>query len=275
MFRFAFKQPISGYIRSRRLSASLDKLLEKDCRVLDIALEYGFEYEQSYIRAFRNEFGMTPGDLRRSGQIVKVTPPIQLFDKNRLNDGVLFGPDIVMIPEFHAIGKLHRIPAAVSVIKAQEAGVRFWEKERSHIKTTVNPDVYIGLTRNINWEEKVSEYLPSVQVKNLNTIPDGFCGDTFETSLCARFRYIGRHHYYDINRNRAISMYEAIDKFFTEEQVRYTHIYDPLKINQKIHHFERIDTRLYDGTYCQMEWFAPVQEKTDELLSVKGIYQPS
>ena len=67
LFRFAFRQPIAGYIRSRKLTASLDDLLITDSNILDIALKYGFCYEQSYINAFKREFGMTPGDFRKSG----------------------------------------------------------------------------------------------------------------------------------------------------------------------------------------------------------------
>ena len=70
LFRFAFKQPMAGYIRSRKLFASLDDLLKTDSNILDIALKYGFCYEQSYINAFKREFGMTPGSFRKLGHIV-------------------------------------------------------------------------------------------------------------------------------------------------------------------------------------------------------------
>jgi AraC family transcriptional regulator len=71
VFKFAFKQSLGGYIRSRKLTASLDDLLKTDYNILDIALKYGFCYEQSYINAFKREFGMTPGGFRKSGHIVK------------------------------------------------------------------------------------------------------------------------------------------------------------------------------------------------------------
>jgi AraC family transcriptional regulator len=58
LFKFAFNQTIGCYIRSRRLAASLDDLLKTDCKILDIALDYGFDYEQSFIRAFKREFGV-------------------------------------------------------------------------------------------------------------------------------------------------------------------------------------------------------------------------
>ena len=73
-----------------------------------------------------------------------------------MNDGLFFGPDIVMVPEFHIIGKMYG-----------------------------------------------SKY-------------------TFKSSLCARFRYIGQHHYYDLNRQRAKEMYSKIYQFLSNEKERYT-----------------------------------------------------
>jgi len=81
LFKQAFKQPIGAYIRSRKLSSSIGDLLYSGLNVQDIALEYGFSYEQAYILSFRREFGFTPGDLRKKRQLVKTTPTLQLFDR--------------------------------------------------------------------------------------------------------------------------------------------------------------------------------------------------
>jgi endo-1,4-beta-xylanase len=54
-------------------------LLYSGLNVQDIALDYGFSWEQAYILSFRREFGFTPGDLRRNRQLVKTTPPIQPY----------------------------------------------------------------------------------------------------------------------------------------------------------------------------------------------------
>ena len=89
LFRFAFKQTLGSYIRSRKLSASLDDLQKKDFNILDVALEYGFEYEQSYRRAFKNEFGITPGEYRKAGHVVKTKPPLHHFDEDKFTNGLL------------------------------------------------------------------------------------------------------------------------------------------------------------------------------------------
>jgi len=254
LFNFAFNKTISGYIRSRTLTESLDNLLKTDKNILDIALEYGFGYEQSYSRSFRREFGMSPNNFRKSGQIVKIQPPLHLFDENKLDDNAIFGPEFVMVPQFHMIGKAHQIPFEISIETAPNVAKIFWENERRQIKKVINPDVYIGFTHKIDHEKKHSEYLPSVQVRNLSDVPNGFSGATFNTSMCARFRYIGQHHYYDINRNIANKMYSAILKYMNDENAKYSLLRDKT-------YFERLDAKQYDGNYCQMEWFTPVTEK--------------
>ena len=256
LFKFAFDLSIGSYIRSRKLSASINDLLNTKENILDIALEYGLDYEQSYIRAFKREFGLTPGEFRKTGQIVKVNPPLQLFNSNKIADGLIFGPDIVIIPQFHIIGKTHKIPFDDSLTLAPKAAIQFWENERRQIKNVINPNVYIGFTCNIDVEAGFSEYITAVQVEDRKNIHPGLNKYTFDSSLCARFRYIGQHHYYDLNRNIAKEMYSKICNFENEAESKYA------LLNNKVY-FEKVDTEQYDGTYCQMEWFSPVTEKTN------------
>lgn len=258
LFRFAFKQNISGYIRSRKLAASVDDLLNTNANVLDIALDYGFDYEQSYIRSFKREFGLTPGDLRKTGHIIKVKPPLHLFDESKQPDGVLFGPDIVVVPQFHVAGKKSKIDLEESLTLAPKAAIKFWDNERKAVPNAVNPSVYIGLTRVPDPDADYTFYMPSVQVKTLKNVPHEYDVDTFETSLCARFRYIGKHHYYGLNRDIAGAMYDAIGRFVFDDQSGYVMAVDSVR-------FERIDTKAFDGTYCQMEWFSPVYETESHL----------
>jgi AraC-like DNA-binding protein len=79
LFKQTFKQSIGAYIRSRKLSASIADLFDSNLNVQDIALEYGFSFEQAYILSFRRKFGFTPGDLRKNRRLVKTTPPLMPF----------------------------------------------------------------------------------------------------------------------------------------------------------------------------------------------------
>jgi len=84
LFKQKYKMPIGAYIRSRKLTASIMDLLYSGLNVQDIALEYGFSYEQAYILSFRREFGFTPGDLRKNRQLVKTTPPFNFLGKRSM-----------------------------------------------------------------------------------------------------------------------------------------------------------------------------------------------
>lgn len=56
--------PIMQYCKRRKLNASAFELLHSDKKILTIALEYGFSNPESYTRAFRKHFGMTPSRFR-------------------------------------------------------------------------------------------------------------------------------------------------------------------------------------------------------------------
>lgn len=241
LFKFAFGIPLASYIRSRKLASSIEMLLDSNKRVIDVAAEYGFEHEQTYIRAFKREFGLTPGEYRQSGIILPITPPLQLFEKNRTSEGLLFGPDIVMVPQFHIIGRLHKVTFEEAIEKAPIIGKQFWLEDKPRIHGAIEPNVYYGLTRISNMADGWSHYLSSVKIKELSDVPDGLTCDSFPMSLCAQFRYIGNHHYYDMNFNRACQMYDTIIRFLSDDEAGYS-------LNRELY-FEKIDTDAYDGTY--------------------------
>jgi AraC family transcriptional regulator len=252
LFKLIFGMPIASYIRSRRLALSIEQLLGTDLRIVDIAQNAGFDYERTYIRAFKREFGISPGEYRKTKKIIKIIPPFTLSHKNNLGDGLIFGPEMVMVPEFHVTGRLHKIK--FGDIKTPQIVGREFEKEMPKIPGAVNPDVYIGLTRLTEASEaqEYSLYLTSIQTESHNN-SEGLTSDTFPASLCARFHYVGEHHYRDISFQMANKMYMAMNEFV-----------DNLKDYDSLRHklfFERIDINDYDGTFCKMEWFTPLIKK--------------
>ena len=253
LFRFAFKQSIGEYIRSRKLMACLDDLLNMDLNVLDIALEYDFEHETSFIRAFKREFGITPGEMRRKGEIVKVKPPLHLFSENKLGDSLLFGPDIVMVPQFYIVGKRHQLNNDDEFFKTgQKVGKDFMDKERLAIKNAINPKIFIGLSKNN--ETGLIDYLTSVQVSNLKNIPSGYCADTFEASLCAKFRNIEMQYSCFENIQCVInSIFGAIQKFSYDMNVKYAMLSNTTS-------FMKVNLSQSNGKYIQIELFVPIKK---------------
>lgn len=191
--------------------------MEIDYRVIDITYELGFIYEQSFICALKKEFELTPSELRKSGRMSKITPLLQMFPERKLAEGTSFGPGIVMVPEFHLIGRKTVVPFSLSDAGPPQLAKSFWSVDREKIKDILESNVYHGLTRIHDMKDGYSFYMPLVKVKKNAYIPSGFEGDVLPACTCARFHYIGKHHYYDINADIAHGMYDAIVDFVNKE----------------------------------------------------------
>lgn len=64
LFSRLVKKPVNKYIRLRRLAKASEALLEKNKRILDIALDFGFSSHETFTRAFKDAFGMPPEEYR-------------------------------------------------------------------------------------------------------------------------------------------------------------------------------------------------------------------
>lgn len=93
VFKATFGIPIGRYVRGRSLSSSLGLLLNTNMRVIDIAVEYGFEYEQTYIRAFKKQFGITPSEYRNNPVSLNAIPLFSISDRSRMKNIALYGSE--------------------------------------------------------------------------------------------------------------------------------------------------------------------------------------
>lgn len=58
-------QTFRDYFSQRKLAYSAIALRDTDRGILDVAVQYGYDSQEAYTRAFRNAFGVTPGAYRR------------------------------------------------------------------------------------------------------------------------------------------------------------------------------------------------------------------
>lgn len=66
VFRDGTGVPIHRYRDWLRVRSSLERIVEKDARILDIAIDLGYANEAHFSDAFRRSFGMRPSAFRRS-----------------------------------------------------------------------------------------------------------------------------------------------------------------------------------------------------------------
>jgi AraC family transcriptional regulator len=110
VFEAYLGMPVMEYARKRRLAwASTD--LQKGHRIIDIAMDYGFGSERAFSRAFKNEYGISPGNYRvrmLSGGIGCSAKPARVilksFQENNISGGIIMEPKIVKKPAFKVAG---------------------------------------------------------------------------------------------------------------------------------------------------------------------------
>lgn len=69
---------VGEYIRMRRLSLAGSDLLMSDTKIIDLAVQYGYDSPDSFTKAFTRFHGSTPTDVRRSGAAVKSFAPLHI-----------------------------------------------------------------------------------------------------------------------------------------------------------------------------------------------------
>ncbi|MCX7709540.1 MAG: AraC family transcriptional regulator [Clostridia bacterium] len=81
LFHKVVGEPMAEYIRKRRLEEAANDLVETREKVTEIALKYQFSSQESFSRAFKKSFGMTPREYRNMGLVLKQQPNIQIMFK--------------------------------------------------------------------------------------------------------------------------------------------------------------------------------------------------
>jgi len=104
------------YARARRLAGSLEQLLRGE-RVIDVALDWGFEHEQSYIRAFKSAWGVTQARFRKSGAAVPVVEPPRITGFTVSASGMLGRPKRLVSPPVRLSGEVRRYNYAENLLE--------------------------------------------------------------------------------------------------------------------------------------------------------------
>lgn len=76
MFSSLVNIPLSEYIRRRRITLAAIEIQNTDAKIIDIALEYGYDSHSSFTRAFQTIQGITPSKARIEGVTLKAYPPL-------------------------------------------------------------------------------------------------------------------------------------------------------------------------------------------------------
>ncbi|MEK8130749.1 AraC family transcriptional regulator [Paenibacillus filicis] len=98
--------PVMEYVRGRRLFHAACRVAGTKDKLMDIALDYGFGTPETFIRAFRKMYGMTPGEYRKQGLRPHASDKANVLER-RLNldsGGIRMEFRVVTKPGFDVIG---------------------------------------------------------------------------------------------------------------------------------------------------------------------------
>lgn len=250
LFRAITGMPMIYYVRGRKLSSSLNELCDDRLNIIDIACEYDFEYEQSYVRAFKRLFRISPSQFRKQHCEL---PVIQRMDTSLIyntSQGILIAPRYCKKPKFYLAGIKSLINHNENYIdgSANKNALNFYHHNRHKLNNCINPNMYYGLITYYDSPES-DYYMPSVEVSEPFTNYPPFTCETIETCDYAVFRYVGFHSPEELNMKLLYKEYNLIDlqwKPVTNFK------------NAGKYHFERIDMKLCSSTYCEADIYMPI-----------------
>jgi AraC family transcriptional regulator len=96
IFEAVLGETVGNYIRSRRLCRAAGDLLYTDKRILDIAVQYQFDSQEAFSRAFKKAYKVTPGVYRKNriDTIVGGKKELSPLRLKHLTDGMTIQPVI-------------------------------------------------------------------------------------------------------------------------------------------------------------------------------------
>jgi AraC-like DNA-binding protein/predicted transcriptional regulator YdeE len=97
MFSAIVGKAITAHVRDRRFIRACIQLVDTDESILNIGMDCGYTSAQSFSRAFRNIYGLSPSEYRKQ----EITPIVSTVNEmvikftNRLKGGIVVNPKII------------------------------------------------------------------------------------------------------------------------------------------------------------------------------------
>lgn len=198
VFEAVLGETVGNYLRSRRLTKAAYDLVYTDKRILDIALDYRFESQEAFNRAFKKIYQVTPGTFRknRMDMVLFNKKPLTRFKLKHLKTKITVQPEIKEIGKINLIGvrgkttlRSNLIPEMwrlfnprIEEIKNRTKGVRGYGVNE------VDPD--FDFTK---FDEDMQfSVLVGVEVSSFADIPPGMVAKTLAGGKYAVFTHKGR-----------------------------------------------------------------------------------
>jgi len=196
IFRALTNETLKTYIRSRRLANALEKLLTSNEKIIEIAVTAGFESQESFTRAFKKAFNMTPNEARKIGDKNLFLKKVK-FDTEYLQH---INKNISLTPEIYTQEKLQLVGLKTEFYSIDSEKNNFadklpllWSDFIPRIKDINDrvPNVAYGIIQQTKQKTDLLEYYAVVEVTQTNTLPTGMVCLEIPKSKYAKFAHKG------------------------------------------------------------------------------------
>lgn len=158
---------VAEYIRNRRLALAGNDLLVTDEKIIDIAMKYGYDSQDSFTKAFTRFHGVTPTSVRKGDVLLKSFAPLKI--KISLEGGYLMDYKIVKKEAFTVIANAKTFPYE----GAKEIVPQFWQEHFQTGKGAVVCGCY-GINMDLEMGQENFEYLIADPYDPQKDVPEGF-----------------------------------------------------------------------------------------------------
>jgi len=234
---------IMEYIRNRRLALAGVALADSEAKVIDVAMQYGYDSPDSFTKAFTRFHGITPSQVRKDKTMIKSFAPLKLTIS--LKGGYLMDYRITKKDSFTVIGSAKEF----SYEHAKQEIPAFWQE---HYATGKGQHVcgMFGINIDEQMGHEKFEYVIADIYNPVTDIPEGFVTKTIPAFTWAVFpckgampnslqdvntkifsEWLPALKEYEFAAGYCIEMYDAPDKYpkGTQDENYYAEIWIPVK----------------------------------------------
>jgi len=196
IFSALTNETLKIYIRSRRLAISLDKLLVTDIKIIDIALSAGYESQESFTRAFKKAFNLTPNEYRKLGDKSLFLKKVQ-FDAEYLkhiNVNISLVPDIYIQKEMQLVG----LKTCFYSVDSEKNNIGeklppLWQaflQRMGEIENIIPGNCY-GVVQQTNAKSEQLQYYAAIEVSEVGILPEKMDCIKIPSATYAKFTHQG------------------------------------------------------------------------------------
>ena len=191
VFQWEVGYSIMEYVRNRRLFYAASELTSCK-RIVDIAVDYGFETHSGFSKAFRRYFGNSPEKYREHASFDVPKLPILEKNKQYVNGGIVMEPKMIKKDSVKIAG--FALKTSTKDGENNKAIPKFWQEylsdgrmKKLHGESFIKSHAEYGACFPQNSENGEFVYVIGVEVKDGSNISDAYHVCTIPEALYAVF----------------------------------------------------------------------------------------